>query len=388
MVDSDRDDRRHSLASMRIGYVLYWLDGVESGVFRKVCNQVRFWVSAGHEVTLVLAGPVERQEAYRAAVESTGAKLEYMPLQGSMGRWFRWRKLKSVLQRNSFSAIYHRFDLATPGLASAMEPGKWIVEINTNDVAEYGLHLSFRSVYNRVSRNKFFRRAAAGVFPTHELANDSVFGAFNDAREVIANGADFTTIKAAPPAMGPVHLLFMGSDGHSWHGIDKLVDLAAACPDWQIHAVGVSKAMFPNGKPENINAPGALARSQYEPLAAASTVGIGTLALHRKGMEEACPLKVREYLAYGLPVILGYKDTDVSKDAAYALQLPNAENNVATHLKEIRDFVEGWRGRRVPREMVKQMDWSVKEQARLRFIGRVCGAPVGAVSKSVSIPKG
>lgn len=38
-------------------------------------------------------------------------------------------------------------------------------------------------------------------------------------------------------------------------------------------------------------------------------VCIGTLALHRKNMTEASPLKTREYLAHGFPVIIGYKDT-------------------------------------------------------------------------------
>jgi hypothetical protein len=97
--------------------------------------------------------------------------------------------------------------------------------------------------------------------------------------------------------------------------------------------------------------------------------------MHRIPLEEACPLKVREYLAFGLPVLIGYTDTDIPARAPYALQIPNTEDNVATRVKEIRTFVEGWRGRRVPREMVAHMDWSVKEEARLRFISRVCGIP-------------
>jgi glycosyltransferase involved in cell wall biosynthesis len=43
-------------------------------------------------------------------------------------------------------------------------------------------------------------------------------------------------------------------------------------------------------------------------------IGIGTLALERKGMKEACPLKVREYLASGLPVYAGHQDGALPDD--------------------------------------------------------------------------
>ena len=40
-------------------------------------------------------------------------------------------------------------------------------------------------------------------------------------------------------------------------------------------------------------------------------VGIGSLALFRNSMKEACTLKVREYWARGLPFVVGYEDTDL-----------------------------------------------------------------------------
>jgi hypothetical protein len=357
---------------MKIAYILYWLAGPESGVFRKISSQIRRWIGAGHEVTLILAGPAEKREAYQQAFQSTGAGFEYLPIHGAFGRWFRWCGLKKVLRRHTFSAIYHRFDLATPGLSSAMQRNHWVVEINTQDVAEYGLHPGLRNTYNNITRKTLFSRAAAGVFATRELAEDPAFGAFHSVREVIPNGVDFADTPSAPatPAEAPVELLFMGSDGHSWHGVDKLVHLAKAQPAWKIHAVGVSMTMFTNGKPENINAPGKLSRHEYEPLVMRSTAGIGTLALHRKSMNEACPLKVREYLAYGLPVILGCVDSDIPQGAPYALHISNTEDNVATHLREIQSFVESWRGKRVPRNQVAHMDWAVKEDARLRLMAR------------------
>ena len=147
-----------------------------------------------------------------------------------------------------------------------------------------------------------------------------------------------------------------------------MAPLAAAKPKWVIHAVGVSKSMFADGCPENIRLPGRLARAEYEPVAARCTVGFGTLALHRKGMEEACALKVREYLAMGLPVVLGNRDADIPKGAAYSLQLPNEERNVAENVERIEGFVEGWRGRRVARSDVAHLDSAFKEKKRLALL--------------------
>lgn len=357
---------------MKIAYILYWLEGPDTGVFRKVLNQVGYWIEAGHAVTFFLAAPPEKREAYEKAAGGIGARVEYFAISGFVGRWMRWSGLKARLRAGNFDGFYHRFDLATPGLVGAMEPGRWVIEINSNDRVEYAMTPGLRDYWNRATRNGLFARAGAGVFMTNELANAPEFRAFRGTREVIANGADFRTIPPAPaPAKdAPVELLFMGSDGQAWHGVDKLVALAKARPDWTIHALGVSEKMFPGGRPENIRAPGRLGRKEYEPLVARCTAGFGTLALHRKQMNEACALKVRDYLAYGLPVVLGYTDVDIANGASYALQLPNAEENVSANVEKIAAFVESWRGRRVARADVAHIDSAVKEQRRISLLMR------------------
>jgi hypothetical protein len=47
-------------------------------------------------------------------------------------------------------------------------------------------------------------------------------------------------------------------------------------------------------------------------------------------MSEASPLKSREYLALGLPVIGAYEDTDIPPDDPVYLQLPNRPGAVWT----------------------------------------------------------
>jgi len=68
-------------------------------------------------------------------------------------------------------------------------------------------------------------------------------------------------------------------------------------------------------------------------------VGISTLAIDRKGLTEGAPLKTREYLLMGLPVIIGYQDTDLSEKTPYVLNVGLGENNIINNLDEIHSFV-------------------------------------------------
>ena len=74
--------------------------------------------------------------------------------------------------------------------------------------------------------------------------------------------------------------------------------------------------------------------------------------------------EVREYLALGLPVIGGYRDTDIPPDADYFLQLPNDSAPLAPHRERIATWLGQWRSRRVPRSSVVHLDNAVKERQR------------------------
>jgi hypothetical protein len=156
-----------------------------------------------------------------------------------------------------------------------------------------------------------------------------------------------------------------------WHGLDKILRMAALFPRWSFDLVGTNAAEIQSGVPSNVKVWGHLACPEYLPLMANADCAIGTLALHRNGINEASPLKTREYLALGLPVIIGYKDTDFPQGAEFLLELPNTEDNVLAYHGRIRSFVESWRGRRVSREYIRHLDLDEKERERLHFFRQV-----------------
>jgi hypothetical protein len=91
-------------------------------------------------------------------------------------------------------------------------------------------------------------------------------------------------------------------------------------------------------------------------------------------MNEACPLKVREYLAVGLPVIYANRDPDAERLGSLTLRIANTESNVVDELQGIEEFVERCRGRRVPRAMVAHIDAAHKERQRLSLFEEIAGA--------------
>src|SRR5207249_2857500 len=126
--------------------------------------------------------------------------------------------------------------------------------------------------------------------------------------------------------------------------------------------------------PANVHVHGVLDRAQLHRLLAQVDVGVGTLALHRKGLEEASALKVREYLALGLPVVLGNADTDFPDGADFLLRVPNAQGGLVGAAEQLEAFARRWRGVAVGRTDICRLDAVAKEAARLDFMLEVGGS--------------
>ncbi|MFK8068875.1 MAG: hypothetical protein AB8D52_11570 [Gammaproteobacteria bacterium] len=110
----------------------------------------------------------------------------------------------------------------------------------------------------------------------------------------------------------PIELLFVASLFIEWHGLDKLIEAAIVSDKlFVIHVVGEVGDADLHAKAKacaKILLHGNLSHTQISELEKQCDVGLGSFALERKGMVEACPLKVRGYLAAGLPVYAGHAD--------------------------------------------------------------------------------
>lgn len=349
---------------MKIAFVYHWNEGPHSGVQRKVRMQTEAWARAGHEVRRII---VCRNTAAQVVLDEGQ---DVFPYASGLDRLRVWTRVARAVLDWQPNVVYHRFDLYSPGLVQLARRIPLVLEINTDDVEEYALQGRGRAAFNRLTRGRLISAAAGHVFVTRELARSSHFARYNRPSIVLSNGTSLSAAPAMPPGPtgGSPRWVFVGTPGQPWQGVDKLPELARAWPDAHFDVVGSGPQDLPGSVPDNLTLHGYLDRDHYQQLLQDATAAFGSLALHRKGMQEASPLKVREYLAAGVPVALAYQDTDFPQGAPFLLPLPNTEDNLVPHLARLQAFAQEWQGRRVSRESVSILDSAGKEQSRLAFM--------------------
>ncbi len=359
---------------MRIAYIsLHWARTLSSGVGKKIDSQVEMWKSLGHEARLFM-----HSEDTRALNLLAGEKFFYPThkgiLQRELGRIRAAKEMLSALKSYKPDLIYLRYGMYAYPLHRLISIAPVIEEINTNDVEQHKeLGFSYAS-YNRLTRRILFNQVDGICSVSKELVESKDFKVFDKPAKIIANGINFKMNKPFPAPNNPSpKLVFIGTPGYRWHGVDKLVVLAQNNPDLHIDIIGYDVLPSIQHLPKNLLLHGYLKTEKYLEVFAKADVAISSLAPHRKEMHEASSLKSREYLAYGLPTILAYKDTDLDDlTVDFLLKIPNTEDNILTHGKLIRDFAYKMRGKRVDRKIIAPLiDTKVKEEKRLAFFKEI-----------------
>ena len=348
---------------MRIAYACYWDARRRDGVTTKISLQLTAWRAAGHEATLFLLSPTPD------TTSSDAIEAETFPFGSALSRLHATRRLYAAVREARPDLIYLRYDLFAPPPSSLAGIAPTVVEVNSNLQAELSARSRGAAAYERFQAPRLFRHAAGAVCVSSELAHGVRNHQPGMPVTVIANGVDLSTLSPLPPSGETgIRAVYLGDDP-SWQGVDKLIAVASRLPDWHIDLVGVAG----ESSPPNVTFHGFLPREEYEPILARADIAFGTLALHRKQMSETSALKVPTYLAYGLPTIIGYEDTNfVGSEPWYLLRLPNTESNVGDSVERIRSFAQEVKGRRVPRnEVADRISASSKEAARLSFFATV-----------------
>lgn len=357
---------------MRIAYVTVHIapELMRGGVGKKIKTQLDLWRRAGHEVILfsltpdVIPFPEERQIVFDA--KTSLLKREVNRASGLM------RMLESIRLYKP-DVIYLRFGLYSYPLHRLFKIAPTVLEVNSDDRVEYSIRGKFFYWMNRITRGLTFAPAAGVIAPTRELTRIYPLKE-SQAVTVISNGVDIDSVEILPPPKNdkPV-LTLVGSPGMNWHGVDKLIQFAHPNPDVFVNIVGYSATDVDMPIPSNVTMHGYLSYAKIHDVLIKTDVACGTLALHRKNMQEACPLKVREAVLYGLPLLLGYNDPDLSDlNLPTILQIPNTEDNLATHIEEIRKFAFAMMGKRLDFNAVApRLDQRKKEEARLEFFEQV-----------------
>lgn len=352
---------------MKIAYIVFHDITRNDGVTKKVKGQVDEWVNQSVDAKVFCFLPKKGESILNAEQFESGG---YFNLRLRLNSDF-------ILKLNSFDPdiIYFRYDLWNKNLIYSFKNRKSVAELNSLDLNEFYLLLktekSFKSVVRYLGylfgRYNLLKQVNGFVSVTNEIVNHYSFKNFKKPNSIIPNGIDFksyNTIKSIDSVNEKVSLFFIGTPNQPWQGEDIIVEWSKKLSEFDFHIVGMG-----GENSSNLFFHGYLEKLEYLKILKSCQICIGTLALSRKQMTEACPLKVREYLAYGYPTILGFSDTsfiDNSKD--FLLEL---NENSIFDFDSIRNFVNNMKYRVVDKEEIEELSTENLETKRISFFKKI-----------------
>ena len=128
---------------------------------------------------------------------------------------------------------------------------------------------------------------------------------------IYPNGVAFVDPPAADSRGDLPELVFLASAFHPWQGLDRLRRaVAGSRAKFRLHLIGSLSEEQRAGcaSDTRIELHGNLHREAVLDLLARAWVGVAGLAFDRSHLSQACPLKTRDYLAAGVPVVSGHDD--------------------------------------------------------------------------------
>ncbi|BDW92422.1 hypothetical protein MACH07_12540 [Flagellimonas marinaquae] len=380
---------------MKIAYVLP-IDIVRyHGVLNKVSSQISAWEKNTNTVKVFLVTSRDLSELDSTALSSINdkkkiaayksKKLGLLPvdlLKDWIGLSSTFSEVLEAIAEFSPDIVYARSALYQPFYGKLGSKYKLVLELNTDMASEYKLQSKqsikyfLRYIYFLFTKERLFNGVSGMAAVTFDIAKASKVK--GKELEVFPNSIDISKYPELDRVKTEKRVIFIGSPGMPWHGVDILVELAKKMPTINFDVVGIS-ATEHVGATKNVHFHGYLKKEEYLKLFERAACAIATLAFFRNNMEEACPLKVREYVACCKPVILPYKDTAFESLGYpdWVLQLPNSEKGILSSSGKVEAFVDKCTDFTINKEDVKKyVHVDDIEGRRLRFFEKVMNSAI------------
>ncbi|WP_197282225.1 glycosyltransferase [Dethiosulfatarculus sandiegensis] len=341
-----------------------------SGVAVKIASQVAAWQKMGIEVDLL---SYESLRLFDLHMQPKSTPFSFSLPAGRA--WFFQRqivasyRLMRMTRNMDYDFCYCRYLLFMPFLPVALKRAarRLVFEINSDEDKEWRVTNRLLWAYNKLGRRAVLPLADGLVCVTPELA--SSYDSWHKSTATIANGiscADYPFVEDTGNKTPQVY--FVCSSEQRWQGLDKITHLAGLMPNIIFHVIGVHRRNKSNlvfhGRPPEF---------EVTELLKGADLAFSTLALHRKNLDQACPLKSRQYLAMGIPMVYAYVDPDLPADAPFALRIENTEDNYVKEMDSISTFIDRVFKNTAMRRKARchteeNLDAGIKEKQRLGFL--------------------
>ena len=264
---------------------------------------------------------------------------------------------QKAIMENDFDVVYFRFSpLNRPGckmMETAAQRSTLVVEVPSVPPYTSKAKNALRAVYHKRSKKLWETNAHYATLmtgcgePTQSLWGVPFLN--------IDNGIDVSLIppkKESRSADGKLHLLAVASMCQ-WHGYERLINGLAQwnseeAKQYVIDFVGSDgdgslaewkKLTIEKGLSEQVIFHGRLTGDALTEMYDQAVLGVSTLALYKLGYSAGSVLKLREYMARGIPFIYAHDDPHMSPDMKWCFKIPNDASPVP--MPELHRFVLG-----------------------------------------------
>ena len=381
-------------------YVIVSDNNLNSGVLKKARYQVDTLNILGIRSQLIIV--TEEKEK----MEESGPihffyfkKLERKTL---LSRLQRARKIRTIISDiikslNADDIFYYRafgslmFSYYPVTFFRPWRKCKIISEHNSIEIKEALLYKNYISVFQNLAFGNCIIGQSEGIIGvTEEITRYWTGRLFyrKIPHVTIPNGFLVDSVRIRNlPAYTPeeLHILFVGNVSR-WHGLDRFIQGMAEYPGPVrviLHIVGEGdelaniKALAHSlNIAGTIHYHGFLTGSALDSVFDQYHIAIGSLGIHRNGMNQASALKVREYCSRGIPFMISNTDPDFPESFPYCLHLPPEETPI--DLDTVLSFYDTMYSDKDHREIMRKyaeenLDWSKKIMNLKLFIRNIMG---------------
>lgn len=331
----------------RVAYVYSSPKGIGGGVSKKIAGQSQIWQSEGVDTQCFILSPRTQhseEESHGLFSKVFPVNLPLLSRHRHLHRFLPFPDLAEQISHFDPDLIYLRYECFKPFMLSLFSLKIPIVlELNTIDTVEYQLlskeslfHFAL-SYYNKFTRSIIFRRVRKIVSVTHEIKDHPSVKSFHKPTGVYPNSINVTSLprlKIGSRNEKPV-ILFMATSFYPWHGLDELISFAKETPELNFKVIGNTETT--SNIPANLTFTGFLHGEALDKEVVSCDIAFASLSLYKNGLNEACTLKMRDYIRYGFPIVTTHKDRALD-GYKHHLQLPNRANSLLMHKEIVVDF--------------------------------------------------
>jgi len=183
-----------------------------------------------------------------------------------------------------------------------------------------------------------------------------------------------------------LNLLCLANRFEPWQGFDRILaglrTYPLRKPRLRVSVVGAVRpkdiqmcAHVGQNANVDVTLRGRLHGSALEEVLRESHIGFSSLALFKKGMKEACALKTREYMARGLPFVMGHADPDLVEGAESFFLSVSADDS-PINMSHVVEFAEKVVNKKDHAESMREfarekLDWKKKMKQMWEFLENI-----------------